>query len=107
MNLTQNRGDSFLPNSSCFPCGIKLLHGVTLDLSKFVRNSKIKRLHILLPGITEPKKISIKDNLIFLQSEGLSEEKFREIKESGIDWLKKMWTRVYRRSQVTQCSESV
>jgi hypothetical protein len=44
---------------------------------------------------TEPKKISIKDTLVFLQREGLSEETFREIKESTIDWLKKMWTRVY------------
>lgn len=44
----------------------------------------------------EPKKISIKENLNLLQSEGLSEEKFREIKESGIDWFKNMWTRVYR-----------
>jgi len=44
----------------------------------------------------EPKKISIKGNLNLLQSEGFSEEKFREIKKSGIDWLKNMWTRVYR-----------
>ena len=44
----------------------------------------------------EPKKISIKDNLNLLQSDGFSEEKFREIKESDIDWLKNIWTRVYR-----------
>lgn len=45
---------------------------------------------------TDLKKISLKDNLVFLQSEGLIEEKSREIKESGIDWLKNMWTRIYR-----------
>lgn len=44
----------------------------------------------------EPKKINIKDNLNLLQSDGLSEEKFREIKESGIDWLKNVCARVYR-----------
>ncbi|MGB3222660.1 MAG: hypothetical protein WBB23_07645 [Desulforhopalus sp.] len=43
----------------------------------------------------EPTKVSLKDNINLLQSEGLNKEKFREIKESGIDWLKKIWTRVY------------
>jgi hypothetical protein len=45
---------------------------------------------------TEPKKISIKGNLNLLQSEEFGKKKFREIKESGIDWLKNMWTHVYR-----------
>ncbi|MBU0946601.1 MAG: hypothetical protein KKE53_19420, partial [Proteobacteria bacterium] len=63
---------------------------------KICNKFKNKKPSYSAPWNPEPKKISIKENLNLLQSEGLSEEKFREIKESGIDWFKNMWTRVYR-----------
>ena len=63
---------------------------------KICEKFKIKKGSCSATWNPEPKKISIKDNLNLLQSEGLREEKFREIKESGIDLFKNMWTRVYR-----------
>lgn len=63
---------------------------------KICNKFKNKKPSYSAPWNPEPKKISIKENLNLLQSEGLSEEKFREIKDSGIDWFKNMWTRVYR-----------